>query len=356
MYNKKGVGETVIVDFDRNLTFNTGVAAYFGGSNLSFLVSPDGSKIILPGEEVGIFNSSPLSFIDSIFAQKALAMARDPELPLFILDLSLVQKHKISGDFLIGPSFNDSRFIWLDDNSFCYHEIHGMQPSSNKIWKINLSDEKQEVAGDVCHFPAPSENPITQEYILGYGGYLMNYETKIKNPDTNEEVLLKPNADCRFTPSVALSPNEDMIALACDSETHHPNYKYIYILPVKDVFQNSYGEAVKVIYKNAPSIQWLNENQLLVTTFIGNKSLGEAWNTTEVSLIDLNGNHDVLVPAGSRVTSGPVIAPNKNAFVYETIVEGEPNSNKEGNEEIVVMSIDKEVLYRFPGTYPRWIE
>lgn len=250
-----------------------------------------------------------------------------------------------------------SRFTWLDDSSFCYKEIDVMRPTYKKFWKFDLTGGKEETTETACPFLNPPANPITQKYILNQNTYQGGYETKIKNPDTNDEVILKPDSNCTFVPQAVFSPNGERIAFACELGNNELLNKYIYILPVKDVFRGSYEGTVKTGYENDPYLQWVDNAQLLVKSAVGYKSVGEMWDTAKIVLVKSDGSQQELVPKGTKITDGPVIAPKKNAFVYETIiVEGKPNESREGNEEIIVMSLDKKVLYRIPGTYAKWIQ
>lgn len=353
IYNKRITGESTILDFDHKLTVNTGIKAYFGDSDLSQLVSPNRSKIILPGDEINAFGSSPLSLIKNLFVKEAFAMARDTHAHLFVVDLSTKQRQQVIGDFLVGSG--GSRFAWLDDDSFCYKEIDVMRPTYKKFWEYDLAGSRKETTEADCLFPNPPVSLITQKYILNESTYEGGYETKIKNPDTNEEVILKPDSNCAFVPQAVLSPNEDRIAFACELGKNELINKYIYILPVKDVLLGSYEKAVKIGYENDPYLQWVDDEQLLLKSAVGYKSVGEMWDTAKIVLVKLSGGQQELVPKGTKITDSPIIAPKKNAFVYETIVEGKPNESKEGNEEIVVMSLNKKVLYRIPGTYAKWI-
>lgn len=353
IYNKSGTAETTIVDFDRKQTFNTGIKAYFGDGSLSQMLSPDQSKILLPGEEVNPFNLSPISLTKKFFVEEVFAFARDSQVHLYLVDLSNKHRQQVNGDFLVGSG--SSRFVWTDNSSFCYKEIDIMRPTYKKFWEFDLDGSKKETTEIDCPFPNLPANPITQKYILDKSTHQGGYETKIKNPDTNEEVLLKPDSNCAFVPQAVLSPNEERIAFACELGKNELINKYIYILPVKDVLLRSFEKAVKIAYENDPYLQWINNGQLLLKSAVGYKSVGEMWDTAKILLIKLDGSQQELIPQGTKITDGPVIAPEKNAFVYETIVEGKPNESREGNEEIVVMSLDKKVLYRIPGTYAKWI-
>ena len=353
IYKESVTGETKILDFDRKQTFSTGVKAYFGDSDLSQFMSPSRSKIILPGEVVGIFNSSSVSFLKNLLVKEAFAFLQDSKVHLFIVDLSKNQRQQIAGEFLIGSG---TRFVWLDDNYFCYKEIDVMRPTYKKIWQFDLAGDKKEVTETDCPFPNPPENPITQKYILDESTYQGGYETKIKNPDTNQEIILiKPDSNCAFVPQAVLSPNGERIAFACELGKNELINKYIYILPVKDVLLGSYEKAIKIGYENYSYIQWVDDGQLLLKSAVGYKSVGEMWDTAKIVLVKLDGSQQELVSKGTRITDGPIIAPKKNAFVYETIVEGKPNKSREGNEEIILISLNKKVLYRIPGTYAKWI-
>jgi hypothetical protein len=353
IYNKRGTAETTIVDFDRKQTFNTGIKAYFGEGDLSQMLSPDQSKILLPGEEVGPFNLSPISMMKNLFVKDVYALARDTQVHLFVVDLSNKQRQQIIGNFLVG--LEGSRFVWIDDSSFCYKEIDVMRPTYKKFWRFDLAGNKNETKETNCPFPNPSESLVTQKYILDESTYQGGYESKIKNPDTNEEVILKPDSSCASVPQAVLSPDRERIAFACEPRKDELINKYIYILPVKDVFLRSYEKAIKIAYENDPYLQWIDDSQLLLTSAIGYKSAGEMWNTAEILLIRLDGSQQELVSRGTKITEGPIIAPEKNAFIYETIAEDNLNESRNGNEEIVIMSLDKRILYRIPGTHAKWI-
>ncbi len=347
-YDDGKTHETKILDFDQKKKFSTGIRGYWDNSNLFQLESPDRSKIILPGEKLSDFKEEPLSFIKKLFTDnEVFAFAADIHSHLFIIDLLNKQRSEINGDFIISGSNN---FIWLDDQTFCYKERKGMQPGYEKNFKLSLDGTKEEVKASSCLFPSPT-SVISSKYVLNQG-----YKTQVKDPKTNEQILIQPSPECTSVPQAVLSPDNKQIAFNCVQG----NKEILYILPLEEIYRGQYGKATKFTFSNGLSIQWLDDNQLVINNEIDNsltgQSEGEVWNSARLVLVNIkNGNMFELVPSGKRITAGPVISPAKNALLYETIASGKSNSEKEGNEEFVIESLTGKELFRTPGTYAQWI-
>ncbi|MEK7165843.1 MAG: hypothetical protein AAB874_03500 [Patescibacteria group bacterium] len=103
----------------------------------------------------------------------------------------------------------------------------------------------------------------------------------------------------------------------------------------------------------------VNENEALIKTDDGIYPLGNRWESTSVVLKNNQNNQQkVLIAGGSQLVTSEAItlAPLKNAFLFETVKEGKTKMEKEGNEEIEIMSLNGEVLLRIAGTYATWIQ
>lgn len=102
----------------------------------------------------------------------------------------------------------------------------------------------------------------------------------------------------------------------------------------------------------------INENETLIKTDDGIYPLGNRWESTSIILKnDKSNQQKILVAKGSQLVTSEtfILAPLKNAFLFETVKQGKTKMEKTGNEEIEVMSLDGEVLLRVPGTYATWI-
>ncbi len=102
----------------------------------------------------------------------------------------------------------------------------------------------------------------------------------------------------------------------------------------------------------------INEDEILMKTDDGIYPLGNRWESTSITLKnDKNNQQKILVARGSQLVTSETftLAPLKNAFLFETVKQGKTKMEKEGNEEIEVMSLDGKVLLRTAGTYATWI-
>lgn len=102
----------------------------------------------------------------------------------------------------------------------------------------------------------------------------------------------------------------------------------------------------------------INENETLIKTDDGIYPLGNRWESSSIILKNNKNNQQkILIAKWSQLVTSEVLtlAPLKNAFLFETVKQGKTKMEKEGNEEIEIMSLDGEVLLRIAGTYATWI-